>query len=180
MKSMKTRAQTTAGSRRLNGPSSSANATLSTMHASRIFVRASFGLSTVFARPSEDNAPGIITHYVESIKHRTPIRLPAGVDPVRDILYVDDFSQGLPVLYRFEQLSSGFTTLAAGQLNALSLRDILKRVGAMIEIEPVIQEDPAMPVPGAFALRFRHHAGQRRIWVGGRGSGVDDGLRMIL
>ena len=52
-----------------------------------------FRLSTIFARPSEGNEPGVITHYVESIKNRVPIRLPEGFDPVRDILYVDDFSR---------------------------------------------------------------------------------------
>jgi nucleoside-diphosphate-sugar epimerase len=45
-----------------------------------------FRMSTIFARPSEGNEPGFVTHYVESIKNRRPIRLPAGVDPVRDIL----------------------------------------------------------------------------------------------
>src|SRR5688572_15063529 len=39
-----------------------------------------FRLSTVFARPSS-NEPGVITHYVESVKRHLPIRLPAGVDP---------------------------------------------------------------------------------------------------
>src|SRR5215213_1331402 len=52
-----------------------------------------FRMSTVFARRSEGNEPGIVTHYVESVKYRQPIRLPEGVDPVRDILYVDDFSR---------------------------------------------------------------------------------------
>src|SRR5262245_4186698 len=41
-----------------------------------------FRLSTVFARPSEGNESGFVTHYVEAIKHRTPIRLPAAGDPV--------------------------------------------------------------------------------------------------
>ncbi|HSD46639.1 MAG TPA: NAD-dependent epimerase/dehydratase family protein, partial [Pyrinomonadaceae bacterium] len=52
-----------------------------------------FRMSTVFARPSEGNDFGFVTHYVESIKNRQQIRLPVGVDPVRDILYVDDFSR---------------------------------------------------------------------------------------
>src|ERR1044072_2617782 len=52
-----------------------------------------FRLSTVFARPSEGNEPGLVTYYFEKKKHPLPIRLPAGVDPIRDILYVDDFSR---------------------------------------------------------------------------------------
>ena len=47
-----------------------------------------FRMSAVFGRPTEGNENGFVTHYVESVKHRWPIRLPEGVDPVRDILYV--------------------------------------------------------------------------------------------
>lgn len=105
-----------------------------------------FRLSTIFARPSQDNAPGLVTHYVESIKHRVPIRLPAGVDPVRDILYVDDFSRACNAFVK-SKITFGRYNLGGGRLNAISLRDIISRVGTMINIEPVIQEDPALPVP---------------------------------
>ncbi len=105
-----------------------------------------FRLSTIFARPSEGNAPGLVTHYVESIKHRVPIRLPAGVDPVRDILYVDDFSRACRAFIKSD-IGFGLYNLGGGRLNIVSLRDIIKKVGAMIEIEPVIQEDPTMPAP---------------------------------
>jgi CDP-paratose 2-epimerase len=137
-----------------------------------------FRLSTVFARPSPDNAPGIVTHFVESIKNRTPIRLPAAGDPVRDILYVDDFSRACRAFIG-SQIQFGLYNLGGGPLNAVSLRDMLKRVGAMIEIEPVIQEDPAMPLP--VPLRYVTditRAGNAlgwRPWIG-----VDDGLRVIL
>ena len=70
-----------------------------------------FRLSTVFARPSEGNDPGIVTHYVESIKHRLPIRLPAGVDPVRDILVRRRLLAGLAERsIKSKKLSSDFTT----------------------------------------------------------------------
>src|SRR5215217_1427026 len=108
-----------------------------------------FRLSTVFARHSPDNEPGIVTHYVESIKHRLPIRLPAGVDPIRDILYVDDFSRACRAFIQHSKIEFGLNNLGGGRLNAVSLRAILKRVGSMIDIEPVIQEDAALrpPVP---------------------------------
>lgn len=35
-----------------------------------------FRLSTVYARPSDGNESGVITHYVESVKRGWPIRLP--------------------------------------------------------------------------------------------------------
>jgi nucleoside-diphosphate-sugar epimerase len=137
-----------------------------------------FRLSTVFARPSEDNTPGIVTHYVESVKNRRPVRLPPGVDPVRDIMYVDDFSRACRAFIDSKQ-EFGLYNLGGGGPNAISLRDILKRVGAMIDIEPVIQEDPTMPVP--VPLRYVSDTARAidelgwRPWIG-----IDDGLRMIL
>ena len=52
-----------------------------------------FRLSTVYARPSEDNDSGFVTHYVESVKRGWPIRWPLEGTPVRDILHVEDFSR---------------------------------------------------------------------------------------
>jgi nucleoside-diphosphate-sugar epimerase len=137
-----------------------------------------FRLSTVFARPSDDNAPGFVTHYVESVKHREPIRLPQGVDPVRDIMYVDDFSRACRAFFDSNR-EFGLYNLGGGRLNAVSLRDILKRIGAMIDIEPVIQEDPSMPVP----VPLRYVSDTTRVidelgwrpWIS-----IDDGLRVIL
>jgi nucleoside-diphosphate-sugar epimerase len=137
-----------------------------------------FRLSTVFARPSENNVPGLVTHYVESVKNRQPVRLPVGADPVRDILYVDDFSRACRAFID-SKLEFGLYNLGGGRLNAVSLRDILKRVGAMIDIEPIIQEDPNMPVP--VPLRYVSDTSLAidelgwRPWIG-----IDDGLRVIL
>lgn len=138
-----------------------------------------FRLSTVYARPSEGNAPGIITHYVESIKHRTPIRLPAGVDPVRDILHVDDFSRACRDFIYSKKVEFGLYNLGGGRLNEVSVRDILKRVSSMIEIEPVIQEDVTLPAP--VPLRYVSDitcAGDELDWR--PQIGIDAGLRTIL
>ena len=137
-----------------------------------------FRLSTVYARPSEDNVPGFVTHYVESVKHRQPIRLPAGVDPVRDILYVDDFSRACGAFFASKR-EFALYNLGGGPMNAVSLRDMIKRVGALIEIEPVIQEDPSMPVP----VPLRYVSDTTRVidelawrpWIG-----IDDGLQTLL
>ena len=137
-----------------------------------------FRLSTVFARPTEDNAPGIVTHYVESIKNRLPIRLPAGVDPVRDILYVDDFSRACRSFIN-STVQFGLYNLGGGRLNTVSIRDLLKRIGAAIDIEPVIQEDPAMPAP----VPLRYVSDTKRIEdeLGWRLQiGIDHGVSVIL
>ena len=137
-----------------------------------------FRLSTVFARPSEDNAPGFVTHYVESVKNRQPIRMPPGVDPVRDIMYVDDLSRACQAFIAARN-QFGLYNLGGGRMNAISLRDILKRVGAIIEIEPVIQEDPSMPAP--VPLRYVSDTTKAIDELGWRPwMGIDAGLREIL
>ena len=137
-----------------------------------------FRLSTVYARSSPDNTPGFVTHYVESIKHRTPIRLPAGVDPVRDILYVDDFSRACQ-FFIGSRAPFALYNLGGGPDNALSLREILKRVGAMIDIEPVIEEvaDAPVPVPLRYVSNITRVSTELnwRPWIS-----IDDGLRTIL
>lgn len=105
-----------------------------------------FRLSTVFARPSEGNVPGIVTHYVESIKHRRPIRLPASADPVRDLLYVDDFSRACRAFIH-SNIDFGLYNLGGGRLNTISLRELIKTISKLIDIEPVIEEDPSIPLP---------------------------------
>lgn len=138
-----------------------------------------FRLSTVFARPSADNTPGLVTHYVESIKNRLPIRLPAKVDPVRDILYVDDFSRACQKFILTMNIDFGLYNLGGGRQNAVSIRDLIKRIGEMIEIEPVIQEEPSLPVP--MPLRYVTDLTRVKDELGWRTQiGIDDGLRIIL
>lgn len=137
-----------------------------------------FRLSTVFARPTAHNVPGIVTHYVESIKNRVPIRLPAGVDPVRDILYVDDFSRACRAFIN-SKVQFGLYNLGGGRLNTVSIRDLLKRIGAAIDIEPVIQEDPAMPAP--VPLRYVSDTKRVEDELGWRLQiGIDPGISVIL
>lgn len=135
-------------------------------------------LSTIFARPSPENASGIVTHYVESIKHRQPIRLPAGIDPVRDILYVDDLSRACRAFIKSDR-EFALYNLGGGRLNAVSLRDMIRRVAAMIEIEPVIEEDPAIPAP--VPLRYVSDITRISDEIGWQPQiSIDDGLRVLL
>jgi nucleoside-diphosphate-sugar epimerase len=137
-----------------------------------------FRMSTVFARPSEGNDYGFVTHYVESIKNRQPIRLPEGLDPIRDILYVDDFSRACRSFIN-STIPFGLYNLGGGRLNTVSLRGIIERVSKMIEIEPVIQEDArlAAPVP----MRYVSDLTRINDELDWRPQiGIDDGLRVLL
>ena len=137
-----------------------------------------FRMSAIFARPSEGNENGFVSHYVESIKHRWPIRLPAGVDPVRDILHVDDLSRACRSFIHSKR-DFGLYNLGGGRINAVSLRDIIGRVQKMLEIEPVIEEVPNMPAP----VPLRYVSDLTRIteeldWK--PQIGIDHGLQVIF
>jgi len=137
-----------------------------------------FRMSTVFARTSEGNDFGFVTHYVESIKRRQPIRLPAGVDPIRDILYVDDLSRACRSFMN-SSVPFGLYNLGGGQLNEVSLRGIIERVSKMIEIEPVIEEDARLPAP--VPLRYVSDLTRINEELNWRPQiGIDDGLRVLL
>ena len=137
-----------------------------------------FRMSAVFGRPTEGNENGFVTHYVESVKYRRPIRLPAGADPVRDILYVDDFSRACRAFIKSDR-DFGLYNLGGGRLNTVSLRDLIGRIGKMLDIEPVIEEDPNIPLP----VPMRYVSDLTRIneeldWR--PQVGIDDGLRVIF
>lgn len=136
-----------------------------------------FRMSTIFARPSEGNEPGFVTHYVESIKNRRPIRLPAGVDPVRDILYVDDLSRACREFMK-STIPFGLYNLGGGRLNAISVRGIVERVSKLIQIEPVIEE---VTPPAQMPLRYVSDTTRITNDLGWRPQiGIDSGLAVIL
>ncbi|MFL6231173.1 MAG: NAD-dependent epimerase/dehydratase family protein, partial [Pyrinomonadaceae bacterium] len=107
--------------------------------AARNFRACVFRLSTPYARPSEGNAPGFVTHYVESVKRGWLLRLPAGGRPVRDPLHVEDFSRACRAFIDSD-VSRGVYNLGGGRQNAITLRGIVETVGRLIEREPVIDE----------------------------------------
>lgn len=105
-----------------------------------------FRLSTIYARPSEGNANGFVTHYVESVKRGWPIRLPLDGRPVRDILHVDDFSRACRAFID-SSVTHGLYNLGGGRHNALSLRDIIDKVAEMIQCNAVIDQENPLPTP---------------------------------
>jgi len=136
-----------------------------------------FRMSTVYARPSEGNEYGFVTHYVESVKHGWPIRLPLGGHPVRDILHVDDFSRACKAFIDSSQ-SYGLYNLGGGT-NSATLREIIETVGRLIQLEPIIEDDDRLPhpVPVNYVsdlTRIREQLGwQPEI-------GIEEGLRSLL
>lgn len=137
-----------------------------------------FRMSTVYARPSDGNEPNFVTHYVESVKRGWPIRFPAAGQPVRDILHVDDFSRACR-LFIDSALARGLYNIGGGRENAVSLREMVERVGRMIELVPFIDETAQLPAPVPFnyVTDLSHVSAE----LGWRPEiNVEDGLRSLL
>lgn len=105
-----------------------------------------FRMSTIYARPSEGNESGFVTHYVESVKRGQSLRLPIGGQAVRDILHVDDFSRACQAFIESSHVY-GLYNLGGGRENAATLLDIVSTIGSMIELEPVVVNDETLPHP---------------------------------
>ena len=114
--------------------------------AQRNFRSCIFRLSTVYARPSEGNENGFVTHYVEAVKRGWPLRLPLEGKPVRDILHVDDFSRACRAFID-SAVTRGLYNLGGGRQNALSLREIVDTVAEQIQCNPVFDSSTPLPAP---------------------------------
>jgi nucleoside-diphosphate-sugar epimerase len=114
--------------------------------AQRNFRSCIFRLSTIYARPSEGNENGFVTHYVEAVKRGWPLRLPLEGKPVRDILHVDDFSRACRAFID-SAVTRGLYNLGGGRQNALSLREIVDTVAEQIQCNPVFDESVSLPAP---------------------------------
>jgi len=118
-------------------------------YAARRNIRACiFRLSAVYARPSEGNESGFVTHYVESVKRGWPIRLPLDGQPVRDILAVDDFSRACKAFIESSRVR-GLYNLGGGKKNSATLREIVDTTAELIQCNPVFDSSTqlAPPVP---------------------------------
>ncbi len=138
----------------------------------------SFRLSAVYARPSEGNENGFVTHYVESIKRGWPIRLPLEGKPVRDILHVDDFSRACRAFID-STVTHGLYNLGGGRANALSLREMIDEAAGMIQCNPVFDE--ANPLPMPVPLNYISDLTRVREELGWQPQiGIEEGLRSLL
>ena len=146
--------------------------------AQRNFRACIFRLSTVYARPSEGNENGFVTHYVESVKRGWPIRLPLEGRPVRDILHVDDFSRACRAFID-SPVTRGLYNLGGGRENATSLREMIDKVAEIIQCNPVIDENAPLPVP--VPLNYISDLARVREELGWQPQiGIEEGLRSLI
>lgn len=146
--------------------------------AARNFRSCIFRLSTVYARPSEGNENGFVTHYVEAVKRGWPLRLPLEGKPVRDILHVDDFSSACRAFIG-STVTRGLYNLGGGRENALSLREIIDKVAEIIQCNPVFDDDN--PLPNPVPLNYVSDLSRIRKDLGWQPQiGIEEGVRSLL
>lgn len=146
--------------------------------AQRNFRSCIFRLSAVYARPSEGNENGFVTHYVESVKRGWPIRLPLEGKPVRDILHVDDFSRACQAFID-SQVPQGLYNLGGGRANAWSLREIIDKTAELIQCNPVF--DNGNPLPAPVPLNYVSDLTRIRAELGWQPEiGIEEGLQSLI
>lgn len=146
--------------------------------AKRNFRACIFRLSAIYARPSEGNENGFVTHYVEAVKRGWPLRLALEGKPVRDILHVDDLSRACRAFID-SSVSRGLYNLGGGPENALSLREIVDKVADIIQCNPVIDEGASLPPP--VPLNYISDLSRVRAELGWYPlTGIEEGLRSLI
>lgn len=137
-----------------------------------------FRLSTVYARPTDGNEYGFVTHYTESVKRGGPIRLPLGGSPVRDILHVDDLSRACRAFIDSPHVY-GLYNLGGGKANSASLREVVDTIGRLIELEPVVIDDANAPHP--VPVNYVSDLSRIREQLGWEPKiGIEEGLRSLV
>ena len=137
-----------------------------------------FRLSTIYARPSEGNESGFVTHYVESVKRGWPIRLPLDGQPIRDILHVDDFARACKAFIESSR-AQGLYNLGGGKKNSATLREIIDTTAALIQCNPVV--DANAPLPPPVPLNYVSDLTRIRDELGWEPEiGIEEGLQSLI
>jgi CDP-paratose 2-epimerase len=137
-----------------------------------------FRMSTVYARPSDGNESGFVTHYVESVKRGWPIKLPLVGTPVRDILHVEDFARACQAFMDSSQ-AYGLYNLGGGQENSGTLSEMVGTIARLIDLEPAILDDDSLPHP--VPVNYVSDLSRIQEELGWRPQiGIEEGLRSLL
>ncbi len=104
-----------------------------------------FRLSTIYAPQSTDNEPNFVSHYLDAINKGEPIRLPANGTPKRDLLHVDDFALACKAFVDSD-IANGLYNLGGGFENALTLRELVKKLEEIIGAQALIDQTE-IPAP---------------------------------
>lgn len=105
-----------------------------------------FRLSTVYAPNSEGNQPNFVAHYADAINTGESLRLPANGAPRRDLLHVEDFASACDAFVD-SVIRHGLYNLGGGSQNAVSLKDLVKKLEEISGCQAVVDEENPAPAP---------------------------------
>ncbi len=103
-------------------------------------------LSTVYAPETKGNTPNFVTHYVKKIENDETFALPANGRPIRDILHVDDLATACRAFID-SIIRHGLYNLGGGIANALSIKDLIDKIGGISGKTPQIDTNNPLPHP---------------------------------
>lgn len=105
-----------------------------------------FRLSTVYAPNSDGNQPNFVAHYANQINTGEALRLPANGTPRRDLLHVEDFASACDAFID-SVIRHGLYNLGGGSQNAVSLKDLVKKLEEVSGCQAVVDEENPAPAP---------------------------------
>jgi Nucleoside-diphosphate-sugar epimerases len=107
-----------------------------------------FRLSTVYAPPTPGSAPNFVGYYADSINQGETIRLPAKGRPLRDLLYINDFSDAC-LSFADSAIRHGLYNIGGGRGNTLSLLDLITKLENVAGLQAIVDDgdDGTLPVP---------------------------------
>ena len=112
----------------------------------RSFRACIFRLSTVYAPPSDGNAPSFVGSYAEAIDKGERIVLPGRGAPRRDLLHVDDLSRACSAFID-SVIRHGLYNLGGGRANSRTLREIVSTLESVSQLQAVIDDSQVLPNP---------------------------------
>lgn len=146
--------------------------------AMRQFRSCIFRLSTVYAPSSWGNEPNFVSHYLEAVNTGDTLYLPAEGRPKRDLLHVEDFARACQSFIDSDVIF-GLYNLGGGHANALTLRELVKKMEEITGAQAVIDETEKIPAPVPLNYitdisKIEHELGWKPA------ISIDEGLRKIL
>jgi len=137
-----------------------------------------FRLSTVYAPKSWGNEPNFVTHYLEAVRDGDTLYLPANGKPKRDLLHVEDFALACKKFIDSD-IMFGLYNLGGGYDNALTLRELVKKMEELTGAQAVLDETENIPAPVPFNYvtdisKIEHELGWKPT------ISIEEGLKTLL
>lgn len=137
-----------------------------------------FRLSTIYAPMSEGNEPNFVTHYLNAVNNGETLVLPEKGQPKRDFLHVEDFARACHSFIDSD-VTHGIYNLGGGYANAVTLKELVKKIEKIVGANAVLDENVKTPYPVPYNYvsdisKIEHELKWKPTIV------IDEGLKSLL